>query len=85
MEFLVFQWFLYLKKEIMTKIKINLNGKITEIAEKSSISDLIDNLGFDIKKIAVEKNLEIIFPDQYQNEIINAGDEIEMIHFIGGG
>jgi thiamine biosynthesis protein ThiS len=69
----------------MTKIKINLNGKITEIAEKSSISDLIDNLGFDIKKIAVEKNLEIIFPDQYQNEIINAGDEIEMIHFIGGG
>ena len=69
----------------MTKIKINLNGKITEIAEKSYISDLIDNLGFDIKKIAVEKNLEIIFPDQYQNEIINAGDEIEMIHFIGGG
>jgi len=69
----------------MTKIKINLNGKITEIAEKSSISDLIDNLGFDIKKIAVEKNLEIISPDQYQNEIINAGDEIEMIHFIGGG
>ena len=69
----------------MTKIKINLNGKITGIAEKSSISDLIDNLGFDIKKIAVEKNLEIIFPDQYQNEIINAGDEIEMIHFIGGG
>tara|TARA_B110000259_G_scaffold136357_1_gene153549 strand:- start:273 stop:482 length:210 start_codon:yes stop_codon:yes gene_type:complete len=69
----------------MAKIKINLNGKITELAEKSSIEDLISNLGLDVKKIAIEKNLDIIFPDQYKNEIIQEGDEIEMIHFIGGG
>ena len=48
----------------MAKIKINLNGKITELAEKSSIEDLISNLGLDVKKIAIEKNLDIIFPDQ---------------------
>ncbi|MDA7705558.1 sulfur carrier protein ThiS [Rickettsiales bacterium] len=69
----------------MAKIKINLNGKITQIEENSSISDLIENLGFDVKKIAIEKNLEIIFPDQYKLEIINSDDIIEMIHFIGGG
>lgn len=69
----------------MSKIKINLNGKIQEIAEKSSIEDLIKSLELDIKKIAIEKNLEIIFPDQYQNEILCDGDNIEMIHFIGGG
>jgi thiamine biosynthesis protein ThiS len=69
----------------MTKIKINLNGKLTEITENSSILDLINNFGFDIKKIAIEKNLEIIFPNQYSSEIIKTGDEIEMIHFIGGG
>jgi thiamine biosynthesis protein ThiS len=69
----------------MAKIKINLNGKITEIIENSSISNLIDDLGYDVKKIAIEKNLDIIFPDQYQSEIINEGDQIEMIHFIGGG
>jgi sulfur carrier protein len=72
-------------KKRMAKIKINLNGKITEIMENSSIFDLIDNLGYDIKKIAIEKNMDIIFPHQYQSEIINEGDQIEMIHFIGGG
>lgn len=69
----------------MTKIKINLNGKVTEINDQSSIEDLITHLGFDVKKIAIEKNLEIIFPEIYKNEIINNGDEIEIIHFIGGG
>lgn len=69
----------------MTKIKINLNGKVTEINDQSSIEDLIAHLGFDVKKIAIEKNLEIIFPEIYKNEIINNGDEIEIIHFIGGG
>jgi len=69
----------------VTKIKINLNGKVTEINDQSSIEDLITHLGFDVKKIAIEKNLEIIFPEIYKNEIINNGDEIEIIHFIGGG
>ncbi len=69
----------------MTKIKINLNGKVTEINDQSSIEDLIAHLGFDVKKIAIEKNLEIIFPEIYKNEIIKNGDEIEIIHFIGGG
>tara|TARA_Y100000389_G_scaffold63312_2_gene59397 strand:- start:42 stop:251 length:210 start_codon:yes stop_codon:yes gene_type:complete len=69
----------------VTKIKINLNGKVTEINDQSSIEDLIAHLGFDVKKIAIEKNLEIIFPEIYKNEIIKNGDEIEIIHFIGGG
>ncbi len=69
----------------MTKIKINLNGKVTEINDQSSIEGLIAYLGFDVKKIAIEKNLEIIFPEIYKNEIIKNGDEIEIIHFIGGG
>jgi thiamine biosynthesis protein ThiS len=42
-------------------------------------------LELDAKKIAIEKNYEIIFPEDFAKNILNAGDKIEIVHFIGGG
>jgi len=50
----------------MAKIKINLNGKITEIMENSSISDLIDNLGYDINaKTKLSMNIVNLMDEAY--------------------
>lgn len=65
-------------------MKITLNGE--EITTQTgSIKTLIDTLGLDARKIAVERNLEIIPRGEYGSISLQAGDNIEIIHFIGGG
>jgi hypothetical protein len=69
----------------MAKITIILNGEDKFIDSKISIKNLIDELGLDEKKIAIEKNYEIIFPENFAENFLNDGDKIEIVHFIGGG
>jgi len=69
----------------MSQITIILNGEEKTIADKITISQLILDLELDITKIAVEKDLEIINPDQFEHINLNEGNKVEIVHFIGGG
>ncbi len=69
----------------MSKIKIILNGEEKILPNKMTIASLILELELDIKKIAVEKDLEIINPDQFNSVILDEGNRLEIVHFIGGG
>lgn len=69
----------------MTKIQIILNGEEIKISPNKTISDLILDFELDIKKIAIEKDLEIIDPQNFSKIIISEGSRIEIVHFIGGG
>jgi thiamine biosynthesis protein ThiS len=69
----------------MAKIKITLNGEDKFIAEKSSIKNLLEELELDVKKIAIEKNYEIIMPEEFSDSVLSEGDRVEIVHFIGGG
>lgn len=66
-------------------IKIILNGEEIEISANKTISDLILDFELDIKKIAIEKDLEIIDPKNFSQILIDEGSRIEIVHFIGGG
>lgn len=66
-------------------IKIILNGEEVEIYANKTISDLISDFELDIKKIAIEKDLEIIDPKNFSKILIDEGSRIEIVHFIGGG
>ncbi len=68
----------------MSKIKIFLNGE-ERFFEKMSIRALILELGIDVKKIAVEKDFEVVSHDKFEETIIDEGSRIEIVHFIGGG
>ena len=69
----------------MKKIKIKVNGKIKRIFENTRLSDLIKSLKIPIKKVAIELNQEIIDKKKLKNIKIKNGDNIEIVHFIGGG
>lgn len=69
----------------MSQITIILNGEEQIIEDKITISQLILDLELDITKIAVEKDLEIINPDQFEHISLNEGSKVEIVHFIGGG
>ena len=70
---------------MMMKIKIFLNGELLEIESGLSISQLLINFEIDPKKIAIEKDLEIINPQDFNKIILTKDSKIEIVHFIGGG
>ncbi len=67
------------------KIKIKLNGKILFIAEKTTVHSLVNTLNLPLNKIAIEKNRKILDKKNLKKIILNNRDEIEIVHFIGGG
>ena len=69
----------------MSKVKITLNGEDKFLAEKTSLKNLLEQLELDVKKIAIEKNYEIIMPEDFGDNILSEGDRVEIVHFIGGG
>lgn len=69
----------------MSKVKIILNGEEIFLEKETTIAQLISDLELDIKKIAVEKDLQIINPDQFSEVILNEASQVEIVHFIGGG
>ena len=70
---------------MMMKIKIFLNGELIEIECGLSISQLLINFEIDPNKIAIEKDLEIINPQDFNKIILTENSKIEIVHFIGGG
>ena len=66
-------------------MNIILNGLNSKIQEPTTIERLLDDLGIDNKKVAVERNLEIVPKSEYKNIALKDGDKLEIVHFIGGG
>ncbi len=69
----------------MSKIKIYLNGKETEIEGNLTVRDLLDQLGNKSTMLVVERNFEIIPSDKYETFYIQEHDNIEVVTFAGGG
>lgn len=64
---------------------IRLNGEPHELAGPITITALLDQLGIDARRVAVEHNLLIVKRDRQGETIIEAGDEVEIVNFVGGG
>lgn len=50
-----------------------------------TVGALLDHLKLPRKKIAVERNLEIVSKSTFDDAVLSDGDRLEIIHFIGGG
>jgi len=66
-------------------IKVIINGEICNLEKIIILSDLLQSQGYDVKRVAVEINKIIIPKNQYISTIINDGDKIEIVQFVGGG
>ena len=66
-------------------LSITLNGEPRAVAPGTTIAALAGELGLDPKKIAVERNREIVPRSTLAQVIVAAGDELEIVHFVGGG
>ncbi|ANK81504.1 MAG: thiamine biosynthesis protein ThiS [Rhizobiales bacterium NRL2] len=66
-------------------MRITVNGKERDFDEGITILDLLSQMRLDSRKIAVELNLEIVPRSAYHRTALEYGDQIEIVHFIGGG
>ncbi len=66
-------------------ISITLNGEPRSIAPGTTIAALAAELGLDPAKVAVERNLAIVPRSTLGSVVIAEGDQIEIVHFVGGG
>ena len=64
---------------------IILNGTKKLFQEPLTVEKLLEQLGLDKRKLAVERNREIVPKGEFTVVNLRDGDEIEIVHFIGGG
>jgi thiamine biosynthesis protein ThiS len=65
-------------------MRIQLNGEDREVAA-TTILTLVQELGLDVRKVAVERNLEIVPRSLHAETPVAEGDRIEVVQFVGGG
>jgi thiamine biosynthesis protein ThiS len=66
-------------------VSITVNGEARRVASGLSLAALADSLGLVPEKVAVERNREIVPRSTLAQVAIADGDEIEIVHFVGGG
>lgn len=62
-----------------------VNGEKRTLETVHSVEAFLTEIGLDPKKVAVERNLEIVPKSQFSDIMLNDGDKLEIVHFIGGG
>jgi len=66
-------------------MRLSVNGEERAFEAVSTVQDLVSALGLDVRKVAVERNLEIVPRSTYGVVALADGDQIEIVTFIGGG
>lgn len=66
-------------------MQIKVNGEIKDMAEGSSMLDLIRSLGVEERVMASALNMEIVKQDAWGMTLLKEGDTIELLDFVGGG
>ena len=66
-------------------MNLTINGEERAFQTLSNLAALVAELGLDARKVAVERNLEIVPRSTYAATMLTDGDRIEIVHFIGGG
>ena len=66
-------------------IQVRVNGKDTEIQSGLSVQELVESLDLDARLIVVELNRRILSRDSFSDVRVSGGDQVELVHFVGGG
>jgi thiazole synthase len=66
-------------------ISIRVNGEHRRLAAGLSLADLARELGLEPSKVAVERNLAVVPRSTLAQVMLEDGDDIEIVHFVGGG
>lgn len=66
-------------------MRILLNGESHDLSSPVTVQTLLETLGIDPRRVAVERNLVVVRRAHYATELVGDGDEVEIVNFVGGG
>jgi len=66
-------------------MKVIVNGDSADIRDGSTIAGLLEDLQIGRDRVAVEVGLEIVPKVRYDTHILQEGDKVEIVQFVGGG
>ena len=66
-------------------IEVSINGESKQIASHTSVAQLIESMNLAGKRLAVERNGEIVPRSQHASVELLAGDRLEIVVAVGGG
>jgi len=66
-------------------IEIRLNGEAQQLPVSLTVLQLLEHFGLPKERVAVERNREIVPKAKWESESVGSGDEVEVVHFVGGG
>ncbi len=67
------------------RLTLTVNGELRGFAAPLTVAALLAAIGLDTRKVAVERNEEIVPRSRYAETALLSGDQLEIVHFIGGG
>jgi thiamine biosynthesis protein ThiS len=62
-----------------------VNSKQQEIPDGATLAELLELLGFERQRVAVEANGELVTRNDWAQYKLKAGDRLEIVSFVGGG
>ncbi|WP_206885417.1 sulfur carrier protein ThiS [Alicyclobacillus mali (ex Roth et al. 2021)] len=66
-------------------MRIHLNGKEVSLPDGMTLRDLVRHYDLDGEPVAIERNGQVVDQQAFEAEVIQEGDVIEMVRFVGGG
>jgi thiamine biosynthesis protein ThiS len=66
-------------------MELTVNGERREVAEGTTVAKLLEELQLSPERVVVEVNLTILKRAQHPSTALKAGDQVEIVHFVGGG
>lgn len=66
-------------------LSIRINGEHRRVAGGTTLAEMINSLGLDPHRVAVERNLEIVPRSTLAEAMVEDGDDYEIVTFVGGG
>lgn len=64
---------------------MKVNGENIFLKEQISLMKYLEENGYNLQRIAVEQNGEIVPKSMYQDCVLADSDTLEIVHFVGGG
>ena len=66
-------------------ISVSINGAARDFPQAVSVAELIQDMGLGGKRIALERNGEIVPRSRFEQQMLADGDKLEIVVAVGGG
>lgn len=66
-------------------INVTVNGEPRNLPHERTLLELLDSLELDPRMVVVEHNREIVRRPALGETVVRDGDQVELVHFVGGG